>query len=121
MAFLPLKDDNPIVYIRFQYVTLSIMLTCVLVFAAQLTMTSEVGTTFVFNYGAIPLAFFGQEGIARDSWLPLWLTPVSYAFVHSDVFHLGGNLLFLWVFGDNIEDELGHVRFMLFYVFCGAV
>ena len=51
--------------------------------------------------------------------MPERLTLVSYMFLHGDVFHLLGNMLFLWVFGDNVEDAMGHVRFVVFYLACG--
>ena len=47
-------------------------------------------------------------------------TYVTYAFLHGDIFHLGGNMLFLWVFGDNVEDALGHFRFLIFYLLCAV-
>ena len=50
--------------------------------------------------------------------VPEDLTYLTYAFLHADIFHLGGNMLFLWVFGDNIEDALGHFRFLVFYLLC---
>ena len=50
--------------------------------------------------------------------VPEDLTYVSYAFLHADIFHLGGNMLFLWVFGDNVEDALGHLHFLIFYLLC---
>ena len=50
--------------------------------------------------------------------VPEMLTYLTYAFLHADIFHLGGNMLFLWVFGDNVEDALGHFRFLIFYLLC---
>jgi membrane associated rhomboid family serine protease len=51
---------------------------------------------------------------------PETATYVTYAFLHGDIFHLGGNMLFLWVFGDNVEDALGHFRFLIFYLLCAV-
>jgi membrane associated rhomboid family serine protease len=53
-------------------------------------------------------------------WLPDWGTLVTYAFLHADWLHLLSNMLFLWVFGDNIEDALGHIKFGLFYIACAV-
>jgi membrane associated rhomboid family serine protease len=50
--------------------------------------------------------------------VPEELTYITYAFLHADIFHLGGNMLFLWVFGDNVEDALGHIKFLIFYLLC---
>ena len=53
--------------------------------------------------------------------MPEWATPVTYAFVHADMWHLAGNLVFLWVFGDNVEDALGHLRYLLFYLAAAVI
>ena len=52
--------------------------------------------------------------------IPAELSYLTYAFLHADILHLGGNMLFLWVFGDNVEDALGHFRFLVFYLLCAA-
>ena len=62
---------------------------------------------------------------SRISNRPTFLFPknftyITYAFLHADIFHLGGNMLFLWVFGDNVEDALGHVKYLIFYLACGV-
>jgi membrane associated rhomboid family serine protease len=53
--------------------------------------------------------------------VPERLTLISYMFFHGDILHLAGNMLFLWVFGDNVEDAMGHVRFLVFYLACGVI
>jgi membrane associated rhomboid family serine protease len=57
---------------------------------------------------------------AEFDFVPTTATYVTYAFLHADILHLGGNMLFLWVFGDNVEDALGHFRFLVFYLVCAA-
>jgi membrane associated rhomboid family serine protease len=118
MPFLPLKDDNPVVRISFQYVTLGLIVACLLVFLAQLSLSEPAFEQFLRDYGVIADVLLHPEA-ARDFWLPPVLTLISYTFVHADWMHLLTNLLFLWVFADNIEDELGHWRFVLFYFACG--
>lgn len=117
MPFFPLKDDNPVVRISFQYVTVALMLVCVAVFLIQQALGGAALEQFLRDYGMTGTTLLGGAG--RDSWLPVALTLVSYTFVHADWMHLISNLLFLWVFADNIEDELGHGRFLLFYIACG--
>lgn len=121
VLLLPLKDDNPVVHVRFQYVTVCIMVVCVLVFVWQLFLPLSDAAALLYNFGAIPGAFAGEAGTVRDTALPVFLTAISHMFVHADFMHLAGNLMFLWVFGDNIEDELGHGRFLAFYLFCGLL
>jgi membrane associated rhomboid family serine protease len=53
--------------------------------------------------------------------IPVWLTLITSMFMHGGFAHLAGNMLYLWIFGDNIEDRLGHVRYFLFYLFCGII
>ena len=74
---------------------------------------------FVFAYGLVPLRFTAWQGdpLAAARFLPLFTS----MFWHGGWIHLLGNMLYLWVFGDNVEDRLGHVRFLLFYLVCGAL
>jgi membrane associated rhomboid family serine protease len=117
--FLPLHDTNPIRHIAFPWVTYGLMAVTTLIFAAQ-SLLSPIGFLQVaIEWGMIPV-------VVRDiypqpvPWLPDWATLFTYAFLHADWLHLATNMLFLWVFGDNIEDALGHVRFVLFYLGCAA-
>ncbi|MEO1283103.1 MAG: rhomboid family intramembrane serine protease [Pseudomonadota bacterium] len=57
--------------------------------------------------------------VSQTIQVPEGSTLISYMFFHADVFHLGGNMLFLWVFGDNVEDAMGHLKFLIFYIACG--
>jgi membrane associated rhomboid family serine protease len=70
----------------------------------------------VYAYGAVP-----QYILTFEKFQPIHpaLTVFTAMFMHGGVFHLGGNMLYLWIFGNNIEDKLGHLRFIIFYIFCG--
>jgi membrane associated rhomboid family serine protease len=73
----------------------------------------------VLGLGYIPSTIYDiAERPPELTMVPDYATYVTYAFLHSDVFHLGGNMLFLWVFGDNVEDALGHFRYFVFYLAC---
>ena len=117
--FLPLHDTNPIRHIAFPTVTYGLMAFTALVFAAQSMLTPVSFLNTAIEWGMIPV-------VVRDlypqplPWLPDWANLFTYAFLHADWLHLGSNMLFLWVFGDNIEDALGHIRFLLFYLACAA-
>ena len=105
----------------FPFVNLSIILACVLVFIYELTLSEIQINQFFYDYGVVPKEL--TDWVEDPSGLEEPLTVITSAFVHGGFLHLGGNMLFLWVFGDNIEDALGHVLYALFYVACaiGAV
>lgn len=81
---------------------------------------------FFFKWGFIPLELTGGEAFAHpvfdvETPLPTSATLVSSMFIHAGLFHLAGNMMFLWVFGDNVEDRLGHVKYLIFYLVAGVV
>lgn len=118
--FLPLHDQNPIRHVRFPYVVYGLLSANVLMFLYQLTLAPADFEWFAVEFGMIPI-------VVRDvveqpvAWLPDWANLVTYAFLHADWLHLLTNMLFLWIFGDNIEDALGHVRFLAFYLACAVL
>ena len=117
---LPLKDENPLKRIPFQYVTVILIAMCVGVFLWQLSLEDEAGRKAVFSFGAIPSVLFGQRTLPADlSLIPAPLTLITSMFMHGGWMHLIGNMLFLWVLGDNVEDSMGHGRFVVFYALCG--
>lgn len=120
--FIPLHDRNPVRHIRFPFVTYGIIALNLIVFLIQLTHPAGVDFDyFALTYAAVPDALFGGNIPDRLPGLPDQLTLVTYAFLHADWLHLGSNMLFLWVFGDNIEDALGHVKFVAFYPICAVL
>jgi membrane associated rhomboid family serine protease len=76
---------------------------------------------FIFKWGAIPYQIHHGEVLREFPEIPLPLTIFSSMFLHGGFLHLFGNMLYLWIFGNNIEDTLGHLRFLLFYLVCGLV
>ena len=121
MPFIPLKDDNPHIRITFPYVVVGLIGTCVLVFIWQVSLSDIDNARAVFGLGFIPATIFDLGQRTGDIYfVPAELTFVTSLFLHADIMHLGGNMLFLWVFGDNIEDAMGHVKFAVFYLICGA-
>jgi len=115
--FIPLKDENPT--LRFPIITVILLVINCLVFIYQ--VASPHGTEyFVLKFGIIPYEITHWHldvGLSRVFW-PLSL--VTGMFLHGSLFHLLGNMLYLWIFGNNIEDFLGPVRFSLFYLGCGV-
>ncbi len=119
--FIPLHDANSLKRIRLQYVTIGLIAINVAVHLLTViegelwTQGAVIGLGFipsvVFDYAELPPGY---------AIVPEDLTVLTYAFLHGDIFHLAGNMLFLWVFGDNVEDALGHIRFALFYLLCAV-
>lgn len=117
---IPLHDENPLRHIRFQYVTVAIIAVCVAVFLYQSTLDVRAERVFVMSYGAIPAAVFGlAERGAEISAIPPSVTLLTSMFLHGGFMHLAGNMLFLWVLGDNVEDAMGHARYVAFYLLSG--
>ena len=123
--FVPLGDQNPIKRIRYQYVTLLLILANVLAYVLEAASGSE--PALIASFAVIPGEFFQALGAGAATGtgdaiaIPEIATLLSYMFLHGDFIHLGGNMLFLWVFGDNVEDAMGHVRFLVFYLVCGVI
>jgi membrane associated rhomboid family serine protease len=100
------------------YVNVAIILTCVIVFVYELTLSTAEVNRFFFDNGVVPLLLV--DWLDDPSGLEQPATVITSMFIHGGWLHLIGNMLFLWVFGDNVEDNMGHFRYPVFYVLCGA-
>lgn len=120
--FLPLHDKNPLRIVAFQLVTVVFIITSIAVFVLQLNYRDDPSIHVSYAFGLVPSVLFDTKMLPVGIFaLESELTLVSYMFLHGDWWHLLGNMLFLWVFGDNVEDSMGHFRFIVFYLWCGAV
>lgn len=120
--FLPVSDNNRRIWIRYHYVTLALIAACIVVFVLQTLGSADDFNRLMYGLGMIPAVVTGEARLAPElSLLPPSLTLFSSMFLHGGIAHLAGNMLFLWVFGDNIEDSMGHGRFLGFYVLCGVI
>ncbi len=120
MVFLPLKDDNRLKVISFQYATVTLIVINVIVFMWQDVTGTRGVVDVAMNAGVIPTSLFGVSKLPPGfGFLPPEATLITYMVLHGDWFHLLGNMLFLWVFGDNVEDAMGSLRFFFFYLLCG--
>ena len=124
MVFIPLSDDNPLHKIGFQWVTIGLIAANVVVFLMQ---NAGAGPSVAASFAVVPaellqVRIFGgsAHGPYDSIAVPEGYTLISYMFLHGDIFHLLSNMLFLWVFGDNIEDAMGHIKFLVFYLACGV-
>ncbi len=117
---IPLHDDNPTEITP--VVTVTFIVLCVGVFLYQQTLDAQLGEVFIYMYGAIPAVVFGNAQLPPELMtLPAYGTLVSSMFLHGGWMHLIGNMLYLWIFGNNIEDVMGHGKFIIFYVTCGVL
>jgi len=113
---IPLKDN--IRSSRIPLITIGLIVINVLVYLNQLTLPPRAAVRFVYLYGLIPVEIAGGELLVQHP-VPLYGTILTSMFVHGGLFHLAGNMLYLWIFGDNVEDRLGRFRFLLFYLLSG--
>jgi membrane associated rhomboid family serine protease len=117
---IPLHDDNPTKLTPM--VTIASIAVCILVFLYQASLPVGPDNTFVFQYGAIPALLFGQADLPETVVLiPAYATLITSMFLHGGWMHLIGNMLYLWIFGNNIEDVMGHAKYVVFYLTCGIV
>ena len=115
----PIHDDNPTRITP--YVTYVLLSACVLVFFWQISL-GEAAQQAVYSFGVIPSVLFASKSLPAElEILPAWLTIFSSMFLHGGWMHLIGNMLYLWVFGNNVEDAMGHRRFIVFYLACGLL
>lgn len=113
----PLKDDNPTG--RTAVVTIALIVINCLVHFYQMSLPYRAEQMFVFQFGLIPTEIIHFSDLTPEIPFPVWLSPFTSMFLHGDLWHLGGNMLYLWIFGNNVEDYLGSVRFLLFYILSG--
>jgi len=121
---LPLRDDVPSRTVPF--VTFGLIALNVLVFLYQVSLglgpdprSAHAAQAFVAEFGVIPCRLTGRC-VLGEELPPAALTILTSMFVHGGLFHVGGNMLYLWIFGNNVEDTLGHLRFAVFYGVSGV-
>ena len=116
---IPLKDDNPTS--GKPIVTYFIIGLCVLVFLIQFSSQSYRTGQIFYTYGLIPSVLMGHNQLPMDLYaIPSLMTILTSMFMHGGFIHLGGNMLYMWIFADNIEDNLGPSRFLIFYLLAGT-
>lgn len=115
---IPIRDRNPSG--TFPYVTIGIIIVNIFVFLYELSLGQDLGA-FLHQYGVVPVKvtryFQASDLTSIDTFFPF----ISSTFLHGGFIHLIGNMWFLWIFGDNIEDKLGHVKYLVFYILCGTI
>ncbi|KMY66656.1 hypothetical protein AAU61_16210 [Desulfocarbo indianensis] len=117
---IPIKAEDRIPLIP--YVTLGLVAANVVIWLYQLLLPSLSERLLVVKYGVVPALITGLASIDTPAdWFPRIFTLLSFQFLHGDVFHLTGNMLYLWIFGNNIEAVLGRWRYLAFYLLGGVL
>ncbi len=115
---IPISDDNPTRLTPF--VTWAIIALCVAVYVWEHELGREMDPALM-ALGFTPAAWFGHaRPPAGFVAVPAWATLFISMFLHGSVLHIAGNMLYLWIFGNNVEDAMGHTRFLFFYLICGV-
>jgi membrane associated rhomboid family serine protease len=110
---IPLRDDNP--SRTKPVVTIGLIGACVLVFLWQFSLGAQGGQRAIYAFGLIPAVLFDRADLPGGvGVIPPVMTVLSSMFMHGGFMHLAGNMLYLWIFGDNVEDSMGHGRFLAF-------
>ena len=117
---IPLRDENPTRTVP--VVNYTLIGLCVLAFLWQLTLGDAGGQRAIFSLGVIPAVLVGDEHLPPDiASVPPVLSVLTSMFLHGGWMHLIGNMLYLWIFGDNIEEAMGRLKYLVFYIGCGVI
>jgi membrane associated rhomboid family serine protease len=120
----PLKDDIP--SRTFPFVTVTLIAANILIFLYQVSLgvggadAARAAHELILEFGLIPCRLTGQCADTVVGLPSPYATVFTSMFLHGGLFHMGGNMLYLWIFGDNVEDTLGHTRFVIFYLLGGV-
>ncbi|WP_299410461.1 rhomboid family intramembrane serine protease [Acaryochloris sp. IP29b_bin.148] len=116
---VPLRDENPTQITP--YITYGLIALNVLVFGYELSLSPSQLNQFLQHWAVVPQELTTSFGGVSMADVGEWSTLITSQFLHGGFLHLGGNMLYLWIFGNNVEEQLGRVRFLGFYVICGAL
>ena len=115
---LPIGDDRE-TGAGHGFVTYTLVALNVLAFFLEIARPPDALQAFVTAWGVVPREYSAGRDLAPLIPLPFWSTLLTSMFLHGGWMHLGGNMLYLWIFGDNLEHRMGHARFLVFYLLCG--
>ena len=117
---VPLRDNNPTKLTP--YVTYGLIATNFLIFLYELTLAPQQLNGFFHLAAVVPRELTASfSGIPVHQSVPEWTTLITSQFLHGGFLHVAGNMLFLWIFGNNVEDRLGHFKYLFFYLACGIL
>lgn len=117
---VPIKDNNPTKITP--YVTYGLVAVNVLLFIYESSLPPQYLNGFFHLFAVVPRELsYSFTGVAINQPVPEWITLITSQFLHGGFLHLAGNMLFLWIFGNNVEDKLGHIKYIFFYLTCGVL
>lgn len=117
---VPLRDDNPTRITP--YVTYGLIAVNILVFIYELSLSQPNLNSFLQAAAVVPCQLSNTcPTEITNQPIPEWTTLITSQFLHGGFLHLAGNMLFLWIFGNNVEDKLGHIKYLIFYISCGIL
>ena len=117
---VPIRDNNPVSITP--YVTFGLIAVNVLAFLYESSLPAPALNAFFHLFAIVPRELsLSFAGVQINQPVPEWATLFTSQFLHGGLLHLGGNMLFLWIFGNNVEDKLGHVKYLIFYLTCGVL
>ena len=115
--FIPIKDNVPT--IRKPYFTIGLIVANALIFLLSIMQGARGFQMITVQYGYIPYELMSSVELTPQLPASAWLTPFTSMFMHGGWMHLIGNMLFLWIYGNNVEDYFGRIKFLLFYLASG--
>lgn len=116
---VPLKDENPTTITP--YVTYGLIAVNILIFLYELSLNQPQLDRFMHLAAVVPCELSGSCPAVGNEVVPEWLSLVTSQFLHGGWAHVLGNMWFLWIFGNNVEDRLGHFKYLVFYIACGVL
>jgi membrane associated rhomboid family serine protease len=117
---VPIRDNNPTTITP--YVTFGLIAINVLAFIYESSLPPQYLNGFMHLFAVVPRELsLSFAGVTTNQPVPEWATLITAQFLHGGLLHLGGNMLFLWIFGNNVEDKLGHIKYIIFYLGCGIL
>ncbi|MGF1493367.1 MAG: rhomboid family intramembrane serine protease [Microcoleaceae cyanobacterium] len=116
---VPIHDENPVTLTP--WVTRGLIVANIICFIVELTLPPEQLEQFFYTWAFVPCQLMGTCQQLPASPFPEWITLISSQFLHGGFGHITGNMLYLLIFGNNVEDCLGHFKFFIFYIACGVL
>ncbi len=114
----PLHDDNP-TNIN-PVITIGFMVICTLTYLWQVNLDDQIGQAVIYSFGVTPTVLLNYTQLSPELYVvPAEVTIITSMFIHGGLLHLAGNMLYLWIFGNNVEDSMGYGKFFIFYLLCG--
>ncbi len=118
---IPISDEDIRRKRIFPLINLALIAINILVFFYEVSLPTARLEAFISAFGVVPFEIVTGRDLPPPAPGPVWLTLLTAMFIHGGLLHIAGNMLYLWIFGDNVEDAMGHTRYLIFYLLCGVI